>query len=401
MQNLRDQLKGIDKVPVPDLWPDELPVRPERDAGNKRSRFAATVVGLTVGAIAVGVLYAIVPLFAREAKPTGSASHHMQFARGTIAFVGRTGAPYGEAVFEYNLSTHHVFKEPSSAKAFVFEPTLMRSGALAFRASNGEGDASIYTIRRSGDSPRLVGGPHLTLATPVWSPDGRSLAATSVVGSPFGGVVGKVVLLDSSGALLTMTPSERLYSGINFREGPSWSPDGSTITFAAMVRDRYQIWAVEVDGSKLRQLVSVRDSVHCPVWSADGADVAFVGKRGLYDLDVHTGVTSILVHGGNLLSCPAWSPDGSQIAYATGTGETVSIHDVGVDTHAQSALASFDVTGPNEPTDFGCPVWSNEGDHVVYATPDGLRLVGRNGSMEDDVPRPDDGATPLCPIVGA
>jgi dipeptidyl aminopeptidase/acylaminoacyl peptidase len=66
-------------------------------------------------------------------------------------------------------------------------------------------------------------------------------------------------------------------------EDPSWSPDGSWLTFAAARHESYDndrandIWVIRPDGSDLRALTDTTMAVHQPFFTPDGSAVVFVG----------------------------------------------------------------------------------------------------------------------------
>jgi Tol biopolymer transport system component len=106
---------------------------------------------------------------------------------------------------------------------------------------------------------------------------------------------------------------------------PAISPDGKQIVFTRSWVDKVKdervsnLWIVDIDGSRTRELTSGtwRDSQ--PVWSPDGKRIAFLSDRDgtnqLHVLWVDTREASQLTH---LEQAPGginWSPDGKWIAF--------------------------------------------------------------------------------------
>jgi dipeptidyl aminopeptidase/acylaminoacyl peptidase len=106
---------------------------------------------------------------------------------------------------------------------------------------------------------------------------------------------------------------------------PAISPDGKQIVFTRTwvdkVKDEYQsnIWIVDVDGTRVRELTSGNWRDSGPVWSPDGKRIAFLSDRdGTNQLHVLWVDTREVAHLTHLEQAPSginWSPDGKQIAF--------------------------------------------------------------------------------------
>ena len=106
---------------------------------------------------------------------------------------------------------------------------------------------------------------------------------------------------------------------------PSISPDGRQIVFTRSWVDKVKderlsnIWIVDIDGSRTRELTSGtwRDSQ--PVWSPDAKRIAFLSDRDgtnqLHVLWVDTRETAQLTHLEQAPSGINWSADGKSIAF--------------------------------------------------------------------------------------
>lgn len=107
--------------------------------------------------------------------------------------------------------------------------------------------------------------------------------------------------------------------------GPSIAPDGKQIVFTRTwvdkTKDRYRsnLWIIDIDSGRVRELTSGNFSDSSPVWSPDGKRIAFLSDRDgttqLHILWLDTREVAQLTH---LETAPGnlrWSPDGKQLAY--------------------------------------------------------------------------------------
>ena len=106
--------------------------------------------------------------------------------------------------------------------------------------------------------------------------------------------------------------------------GPAIAPDGSQVVFSRgwvdqqTDRSRSNLWIVDADGTRVRELTHGDWSDSAPVWSPDGERIAFLSDRDETD-QIHvmwldTREVAQLTHLERAPSNLRWAPDGTQIA---------------------------------------------------------------------------------------
>lgn len=153
---------------------------------------------------------------------------------------------------------------------------------------------------KTGEYTRLTDNYSIDVS-PAWSPTGNALAFVSdSAGNP------QIFMLEFSDMKL-----KRLTYGGAFNTSPSWSPDGRRIAFARQDNGRFNIWAMDPDGSDSAQLTFEGNNKN-PSWSPDGRYLIFSsesrGQSSLYMMRRDgTGLTRLSTGIGNE-TAPVWSP---------------------------------------------------------------------------------------------
>lgn len=162
---------------------------------------------------------------------------------------------------------------------------------------------------------------------PVWSPDGRYVAAFQRRGIAIVTRGGRVVRrIRSIGSTAYLT----------------WSPDGRWLGYIAQHCDSEHqdpacgtLWVVRVDGTGQRRAspeggVWIVNSFEKPyTWSPDGRRLAYAGVHGLVISEVLTGRRHLLGPSARIKANPDWSPDGRRLLYAYGSELVTSAPDGG------------------------------------------------------------------------
>ena len=125
----------------------------------------------------------------------------------------------------------------------------------------------------------------------AWSPDGKTIAFTSLVSGQEG-----IYLTDTLGANI-----HRILQGQGV--GVTWSPDGNWLAFAKAG----SIFKMKPNGDSLKQLTDAVGAVR-PAWSVDGSKIAFIevdalGYTSLWVYDLAKTASSLIVSWGDY---PSW-----------------------------------------------------------------------------------------------
>jgi TolB protein len=175
-------------------------------------------------------------------------------------------------IYQYNLLTNKTTKMTSGPGNKSGSNWAPSGRTIAYSATTPQGETHIFSMNEFGGDVKPLSEASSIEVEPAFSPDGKYLAFTS-------NRYGKPMLFLkelASGNILRLT-----YAGW-YNASAAWSPDSSTIAFASYDRDidRWDLFKILVDGTKLERLTVNQGDNEKPTWSPDGRFILFQSARG-------------------------------------------------------------------------------------------------------------------------
>ena len=275
-----------------------------RDRKRRNQRIAAGVVGI---ALFVGPVAVFAGLISSDRSETPAAPGRSVSNPPTVDYV-------------FDLNTGRKTPLPDTFTRSRMEQGTLSPGGyavspdgslLAYVRDGDEGTNQIFIAGIDGTEARQMTHEPIRVGELAWSPDGTKIA---YVGSGTGGS-GTLFVLDVANGESTQVTDEGLV------EGPSFTPDGSSIVYTRGADWRPLLKTVSVTGGKTRPLFRLgRDLAGAEngSLSPDGSLVTFLeqesghpgGKRWVANAD---GTERRRLPGCVLNPGGTWSPDGSRI----------------------------------------------------------------------------------------
>ena len=235
----------------------------------------------------------------------------VQLTRDNVAAVGPRWAPNGKDIYYTSFlrnypAIYRLSPSTGTRKALAPFPGLNTGGAVSPDGSSlalilsYQGNAELYILKlASGTLVRLTNTPQGSEASPCWSPDGRSIAYVSDVGSR----KPQIYVVD-----VATRQSRRLTTTGEENVNPDWSKKG-LIAYATKRVGAYQIATMDprVGDRSSRLVAGPRGSCEHPSWAPDSRHIVCSCGSALYMLDTE-GDPAILLFNtpGNWMS-PDWS----------------------------------------------------------------------------------------------
>ena len=127
------------------------------------------------------------------------------------------------------------------------------------------GDWEVLVVNADGTDLRQLTYNDYDDWAPSWSPDGTQITFQS---SQDGDA--EIFVMNSDGTI-----PHQLTHNSHYDVDPSWSPDGARIAFASYQEGDAEIFVMNSDGTNLRQLIDNSHYDAAPAWSPDGTQIAF------------------------------------------------------------------------------------------------------------------------------
>jgi Tol biopolymer transport system component len=168
-------------------------------------------------------------------------------------------------------------------RGFSFGPAWSPDGRrIVYATERRDRPPGLYVVNSDGSgTQRLASSRTRGYTDPSWSPDGSTIAFTilRVVGEARRDFDSSIAVVDAAdGGNLRRLTRPRGPDELN----PNWSPNGTAIAFE---RNRLfdvrqsDIWLMDADGSDKRRVTATRVYETNPIFSPDGARIAFTSDR--------------------------------------------------------------------------------------------------------------------------
>lgn len=340
---------------------------------NRRARWCRP--GLSLAVVIIGIMISA----CGGSDSTGAALDSNQF----LIAASAASAPMDQDksdIWSIDSDTGETRRLTDSGDAGAPEISPSRK-QIAFRAFMDGWNDELWIMDVDGNNPRHITELNAAWGTPVWSPDGRTIAIMGPekvwTSPPTETAQQGIFLVDVESGSVRRLP---LWEGIF--DYPSWSPSGDRLSFMEFVGvstepNLQKLWVVGVDGTGAEELSIEFDSFDQPVWSADGEHIVFFvpgieTTRSLWSVDIDDGQSQKIV---DIEYQWKFSPDGSTIAYSRRSEESVGeLWVVGIDGSSPRRIAAFDDSAAL-PTDilsedaiFEEFEWSPGSDRILWSS---------------------------------
>ncbi len=257
-------------------------------------------------------------------------------------------------------------------------PKFSPDGFKIMFTSGRSGRASVHVMDADGKNEVRLTEGNSSEEYHVWSPDGQRILYVS---SPWNGDNYEdrgIYVMDANGSNKTLL-TDHVYPDVS----PAWSPDGQTVAFLSYRDQQYDLYIMDADGGGKRRLAqNLGYAYDAPAWSPDGKHIAYSqfyswksNERNpnfeIFVVDPNGQNKIRLTHAKGSDYSPVWSPDGARIAFTSDRSGTDDSWEPDSDIYLMSANGQNEKRLTNR---YGIEVylrWSPQGDRIVFEDQDG------------------------------
>jgi TolB protein len=226
---------------------------------------------------------------------------------GRIAYVVKLGSRYELQVADADgYNTHVVVRSPEP----IISPVWSPNGASLAYVSFEQKKPVVYVQDLASGRRKAVANFRGSNYSPAWSPDGGKLAISLSKDE-----TAQIYLIPAGGGA-----ARRLTRGGALDTEPAFSPDGQWIYFTSDRGGSPQIYRMPAGGGEARRLTYEGSYNVSPAVSPDGRRLAYIRREGgsfrVAVLDLESGQSQVLTDGHQDES-PTFTPNGRTIVYAT------------------------------------------------------------------------------------
>ncbi len=223
-------------------------------------------------------------------------------------------------IYIFNLDTEQLKELVSDENSNVNLPGECWNAAIKsiVFSSDREPHDEIYSINeygKTGDEMKITDRTAKVSYEPSFSPDGNWIVFESHNLDDEGNGVITKYKIDGSSGYVDLTPA-----GSDSRQ-PNWSPAGDKILFQKVVKDQWDLWSIDTDGTNSILLTNFEGNKTDAVFSTDGKFVIFSYENSelkhahIYKVPISGGKPVRLTNFEGYEGAPSISPDGSKIVF--------------------------------------------------------------------------------------
>ena len=224
-------------------------------------------------------------------------------------------------------------RQPESIAEAASQPDIGPFGDFIVARSERNDQSGLVVLSTTGDRRRLT--TYYEDSHPSWSGDGSQVTFES---DREGDRRWRIYRVGAGGG-------DSVF--LDYGRWPAWSPRGSTIAYQTcdQTGGRCGLFLIGADGSNPRSITGVPGDA-MPSWSPDGSRIAFAsadrgGSWDIFVLEVNTGNVATLASSPGIDAHPVWSPDGRQVAFLSNRDGLWAIYAIDVATGRTQQLAAL------------------------------------------------------------